>query len=123
MEVVLAVPDPQPPFYIRFEIEMLVKMLGLKLEDVPKFGRLSRRKAPQKEKNPDFNVKDKQMMASLNSPASHMLSPVSRHLSTASSSSGGGPSLHSKGQLYIGRVPTHLLFGVCAVHHCKCTYT
>ncbi len=112
MEEALAAPDPQPPFCIRFEIEMLVKMLDLRLEDVPKFGRLSSRKAPQKEKNPDFNVKDKLSTASLNSPASRMLSPVRRHLPTASSSI-GGPALHPKGQLYSCECTHLLLLCVC----------
>jgi CCR4-NOT transcription complex subunit 1 len=42
---------------IKFEVEMLVKKLGVRLEDVPKYGRLAKRRAPNKERNPDFNVK------------------------------------------------------------------
>ncbi len=85
---------------IRFEIEMLVKILDLRLEDVPKFGRLSSRRAPQKEKNSDFNVKDKQ---SMNSPAS-LLSPVRRPPTTAGSSI-GGPAVHLKGLLHLHNCP------------------
>ncbi len=77
---------------------MLVKTLDLRLEDVPKFGRLSRRKAPQKGKNPDFNIKDKQSTTSVNSTAPRMLSPVRRPPPTASSSI-AGPAGHPKGQL------------------------
>ncbi|CAM9404481.1 unnamed protein product [Chrysoparadoxa australica] len=43
---------------IKFEVEMLVKKLNIKLEDVPKSGKLAMRLSPQKEKNPDFNVKN-----------------------------------------------------------------
>jgi hypothetical protein len=44
---------------IKFEVEMLVKKLGIHLEDVPKLGRLARRASPNKEKNPDFNVQSR----------------------------------------------------------------
>lgn len=42
---------------IKFEVEMLVKKLNIRLEAVPKYGRLARRRAPNKEKNSDFNIK------------------------------------------------------------------
>ena len=44
---------------IKFEVEVLCKNLGLKLEDIPmrKDADLSRRVSPVKEKNPDFNLK------------------------------------------------------------------
>ena len=44
---------------IKFEVEVLCKNLGLRLEDVPKSGYadLSKRVSPVKERNPDFNLK------------------------------------------------------------------
>ena len=43
---------------IKFEVEVLCKNLGLKLEDIPLRNQiLSQRVAPVKERNPDFNVK------------------------------------------------------------------
>ena len=44
---------------IKFEVEVLCKNLGLKLEDIPmrKDADLSKRVSPVKEKNPDFNLK------------------------------------------------------------------
>ena len=43
---------------IKFEVEVLCKNLGIKLEDIPiKSTELSKRVAPVKEKNPDFNIK------------------------------------------------------------------
>jgi len=43
---------------IKFEVEVLCKNLGLKLEDIPmRNANLSRRVPPVKEKNPDFNLK------------------------------------------------------------------
>lgn len=44
---------------IKFEVEVLCKNLGLRLEDIPmrKDADLSRRVSPVKEKNPDFNLK------------------------------------------------------------------
>jgi CCR4-NOT transcription complex subunit 1 len=44
---------------IKFEVEVLCKNLGLKLEDIPmrKDADLSKRVSPVKEKNPDFNMK------------------------------------------------------------------
>ena len=44
---------------IKFEVEVLCKNLGLKLEDIPisRNADLSRRVPPVKEKNPDFNLK------------------------------------------------------------------
>lgn len=41
---------------IKFEIEMLCQKFNVTLADVPKYGRLRTRMAPQKEKNPDFNA-------------------------------------------------------------------
>ena len=41
---------------IKFEIEMLCQKFNVSLTDVPKYGRLRTRMAPQKEKNPDFNA-------------------------------------------------------------------
>jgi len=43
---------------IKFEVEVLCKNLGVKLDDIPaRTSDLSNRLAPNKEKNPDFNVK------------------------------------------------------------------
>eukprot|EP00339_Tiarina_fusa_P012692 CAMPEP_0117063692 /NCGR_PEP_ID=MMETSP0472-20121206/44463_1 /TAXON_ID=693140 ORGANISM="Tiarina fusus, Strain LIS" /NCGR_SAMPLE_ID=MMETSP0472 /ASSEMBLY_ACC=CAM_ASM_000603 /LENGTH=2289 /DNA_ID=CAMNT_0004783497 /DNA_START=52 /DNA_END=6922 /DNA_ORIENTATION=+ len=43
---------------IKFEVEVLCKNLGIKLEDIPlKTVELSKRVAPVKERNPDFNIK------------------------------------------------------------------
>lgn len=43
---------------IKFEVEVLCKNLGLKLEDIPlRNDILGRRVAPVKERNPDFNIK------------------------------------------------------------------
>jgi CCR4-NOT transcription complex subunit 1 len=43
---------------IKFEVEVLCKNLGIKLEDIPlRNDVLSRRIAPVKERNPDFNIK------------------------------------------------------------------
>lgn len=44
---------------IKFEVEVLCKNLGIKLEDIPlRSDTLSRRVAPVKERNPDFNIKN-----------------------------------------------------------------
>ncbi|KAL7487906.1 hypothetical protein ACHAW6_013484 [Cyclotella cf. meneghiniana] len=46
---------------IKFEVEVLCKNLGLKLEDIPmRNSDLSKRIPPVKEKNPDFNLKSQQ---------------------------------------------------------------
>ena len=43
---------------IKFEVEVLCKNLGIKLEDIPlKTLELAKRVAPVKERNPDFNIK------------------------------------------------------------------
>jgi CCR4-NOT transcription complex subunit 1 len=43
---------------IKFEVEVLCKNLGIKLEDIPvKTAELAKRVAPVKERNPDFNIK------------------------------------------------------------------
>lgn len=43
---------------IKFEVEVLCKNLGIKLEDIPlRMAELSKRVAPVKERNPDFNIK------------------------------------------------------------------
>mmetsp|Transcript_10959 Transcript_10959/g.21740 ORF Transcript_10959/g.21740 Transcript_10959/m.21740 type:complete len:2215 (+) Transcript_10959:404-7048(+) len=50
---------------IKFEVEVLCKNLGLKLEDIPmRNADLSKRVPPVKEKNPDFNLKSQQSGAS-----------------------------------------------------------
>ncbi|KAL3934597.1 MAG: hypothetical protein SGBAC_009717 [Bacillariaceae sp.] len=43
---------------IKFEVEVLCKNLGIRLEDIPlKTAELKKRVAPVKERNPDFNIK------------------------------------------------------------------
>jgi CCR4-NOT transcription complex subunit 1 len=43
---------------IKFEVEVLCKNLGIRLEDIPiRGGELAKRVAPVKERNPDFNIK------------------------------------------------------------------
>lgn len=43
---------------IKFEVEVLCKNIGIKLEDIPlKTKELAKRVAPVKERNPDFNIK------------------------------------------------------------------
>jgi CCR4-NOT transcription complex subunit 1 len=59
---------------IKFEVEVLCKNLGIKLEDIPmRNDILSRRVAPVKERNPDFNIK------TVTTPASK---PVSTNMGT-----------------------------------------
>jgi len=54
---------------IKFEVEVLCKNLGIKLEDIPlRDSVLARRVAPTKERNPDFNIKS----ASTGSVATHV---------------------------------------------------
>ena len=55
---------------IKFEVEVLCKNLGLKLEDIPmrKDADLSRRVSPVKEKNPDFNLKSQALVAAAATP-------------------------------------------------------
>lgn len=46
---------------IKFEVEVLCKNLGLRLEEIPlRPGELAKRVAPVKERNPDFNIKASQ---------------------------------------------------------------
>merc|ERR1719424_1540674 len=42
---------------IKFEIEVLCKHLGLKIDEVPRATILVNRLQPRKDKNPDFNVR------------------------------------------------------------------
>jgi len=61
---------------IKFEVEVLCKNLGTKLEDIPlKDGELAKRIAPVKEKNPDFNIKaSTKASVSSQGPSSNALS-------------------------------------------------
>merc|ERR1719162_1699065 len=61
---------------IKFEVEVLCKNLGTKLEDIPlKDEELAKRIAPVKEKNPDFNIKDSSKTSvSSQGPSSNALS-------------------------------------------------
>lgn len=55
---------------IKFEIEVLCKNLGLKLEDIPlSTDELARRAPPVKERNPDFNIKASAVTASASVPS------------------------------------------------------
>src|SRR3546814_4339294 len=42
---------------IKFEVEVLCKNIGLKMEDIPVTNTLQRRQVPVKERNPDFSSK------------------------------------------------------------------
>jgi CCR4-NOT transcription complex subunit 1 len=42
---------------IKFEVEVLCKNLGIKMEDIKRNELLACRVAPVKERNPDFNIK------------------------------------------------------------------
>jgi len=67
---------------IKFEVEVLCKNLGIKLEDIPLRNQvLARRIAPVKERNPDFNVK----------------TASSQKASAASRSAVASPEAHSLG--------------------------
>ncbi|KAL3766962.1 hypothetical protein ACHAWO_010070 [Cyclotella atomus] len=56
---------------IKFEVEVLCKNLGLRLEDIPmRNSDLSKRIPPVKEKNPDFNLKSQQSGSSVASTPS-----------------------------------------------------
>ena len=93
---------------IKFEVEVLCKNLGLKLEDIPmrKDADLSKRVSPVKEKNPDFNLKSQALVAAAATPlkgsdqglavsaANTMLISPDNKSSTASS---GGDSAKSVG--------------------------
>ena len=56
---------------IKFEVEVLCKNLGLKLEDIPmnRNADLSKRVPPVKEKNPDFNLKSQSASSSTSAGA------------------------------------------------------
>mmetsp|Transcript_17689 Transcript_17689/g.43607 ORF Transcript_17689/g.43607 Transcript_17689/m.43607 type:complete len:2280 (-) Transcript_17689:186-7025(-) len=78
---------------IKFEVEVLCKNLGIRLEDIPlKTGELKNRVAPIKERNPDFNIKS---VAKSQSSSSH--SPSAGLLGSADGKSILGSSGDSKG--------------------------
>lgn len=93
---------------IKFEVDVLCKNLGLKLEDIPmrKDADLSKRVSPVKEKNPDFNLKSQAVAAGAATPlkggdqelalsaANAILSSPDNKSSTAST---GGDSAKSVG--------------------------
>lgn len=93
---------------IKFEVEVLCKNLGLKLEDIPmrKDADLRKRVSPVKEKNPDFNLKSQALLAAATTPlkggdqglalsaANSMLISPDNKSNTASS---GGDSAKSVG--------------------------
>ena len=87
---------------IKFEVEVLCKNLGVKLEDVPMRTDLSTRVPPVKEKNPDFNLKASSGAATPSKAAqggsgfnanAMMASPDNK----SSSASTGGDSTRSDG--------------------------
>ena len=52
---------------IKFEVKVLCKNLGIKLEDTsPRSKALARRISPVKERNPDFNMKNSMVSQSAN---------------------------------------------------------
>lgn len=80
---------------IKFEVEVLCKNLGIRLEDIPlKTAELNRRVAPIKERNPDFNIKSvaKSMSSSGHSPSTSLLgAPEGKSaLGTSGDSKGNG---------------------------------
>lgn len=68
---------------IKFEVEVLCKNLGIRLDEIPlKDRELAKRVAPVKEKNPDFNIK----------PGAKATSQISNFLGTPDGKGGSGSS-------------------------------
>lgn len=61
---------------IKFEVQVLCKNIGVRIEDIPKSDLVARCTPPVKEKNPDFNVKSSNQTVSP-SPVSHTSPPTS----------------------------------------------
>lgn len=71
---------------IKFEVEVLCKNLGLRLEDIPmRNADLSKRIPPVKEKNPDFNLKSQQSGPSATSTPSKAVGGQGMALAAANS--------------------------------------
>jgi CCR4-NOT transcription complex subunit 1 len=74
---------------IKFEVEVLCKNLGIRLDEIPlKDRELAKRVAPVKDKNPDFNIK----------PGAKTTSQVSNVLGTPDAKSALGSSSHGDAQ-------------------------
>lgn len=59
---------------IKFEVEVLCKNLGIRLEDIPvKNNELAKRVAPVKERNPDFNIKASAVNSTTPTPSAGVL--------------------------------------------------
>ena len=75
---------------IKFEVQVLCKNIGIKIEDVPKSNLISLSALPVKERNPDFNIKNGANATSASPSLLHSVSPSlppSGHPPTLSSSS------------------------------------
>jgi CCR4-NOT transcription complex subunit 1 len=75
---------------IKFEVEVLCKNLGVRLEDIPvKDRELAKRVAPVKERNPDFNIKASAVKLAPVIPSPGALgTPDAKNLSISSQSDG-----------------------------------
>mmetsp|Transcript_7711 Transcript_7711/g.8173 ORF Transcript_7711/g.8173 Transcript_7711/m.8173 type:complete len:1785 (-) Transcript_7711:638-5992(-) len=60
---------------IKFEVQVLCKNIGVKIEDIPKTNALSRCLPPIKEKNPDFNIRGPPQTTLTTSPMTQITSP------------------------------------------------
>lgn len=88
---------------IKFEVEVLCKNLGIKLEDIAlRDSVLRRRVAPAKERNPDFNIKTTSTSSAPsqsskpNTPARPSPSPEAHSSAASVSSATSGPSVDRK---------------------------
>jgi len=80
---------------IKFEVEVLCKNLGVKLEDIPlKTDELAKRIPPMKERNPDFNMKSS-MMGHPQSGVSNVTVPSGGNVNAAVSVNTSSTSLSS----------------------------
>jgi CCR4-NOT transcription complex subunit 1 len=77
---------------IKFEVEVLCKNLGIKLEDIPpRTDALANRIPPIKERNPDFNVKRSTVLQPSQPLASEFTSPDAKSINSASVAGSGPP--------------------------------
>jgi len=88
---------------IKFEVEVLCKNLGVKLEDIPlKTEELAKRIPPMKERNPDFNMKSS-MMVHPQSGVSNVAATPGGNVNAGVALGTSGPSLTSpSGKLPVG---------------------
>ena len=83
---------------IKFEVQVLCKNIGVKIEDVPKSDLISKSALPVKERNPDFNVKN-----GANSTASpSLLQSTSPSLQANQTPTLSSSSPHSQQHLDVG---------------------